>query len=277
MQPIRFFIWALVAGALLTACVPKNEYLQLEASLNATRSQLADSTAEHERTADVLAACRKKLDQLHSARDELQMQCDELEIRLGNQADRVRTLEAELARGQSIIQLQEKVIGELEATRRSIEVQLQDQIADQQVVIEEMAGKLKVTFIDKILFNSGSASINPEGRSLLAAIAPSLRRVADHEIVVEGHTDEVPIGPDLVVRYPTNWELAAARATAVVRFLQEQAGLPPERLTASAFSFYRPVAGNDDVDGRRQNRRIELLLVPRASAHEGAPPPAPTP
>jgi chemotaxis protein MotB len=79
---------------------------------------------------------------------------------------------------------------------------------------------------------------------------------------VEGHTDNVPIGPDLVHIFPTNWELSVARAVAVVRFLQEKGGIQPKRLSARGYSYYRPVAPNESEEGRRQNRRIEIILIP---------------
>ena len=75
-------------------------------------------------------------------------------------------------------------------------------------------------------------------------------------------TDAVDIGYPLRKRFPSNWELSTARAASVVRFLQEKANIKPERLTASGFSFYRPVAPNDTEDTRGQNRRIEIVLVP---------------
>ena len=79
---------------------------------------------------------------------------------------------------------------------------------------------------------------------------------------MEGHTDNVPLGAALQARYPSNWELSTARATAVVRFLSEEAGLTPEMLAASGYGSYRPVAPNDTEEGRSQNRRIEIILVP---------------
>ena len=83
-------------------------------------------------------------------------------------------------------------------------------------------------------------------------------------IVVEGHTDNVGVGKSLQSIYPTNWELSTARATAVVRFLQDKAEINPERLSAVGFSYYKPIADNDTEDGRAQNRRIEL--IPGATA-----------
>jgi chemotaxis protein MotB len=86
--------------------------------------------------------------------------------------------------------------------------------------------------------------------------------VADRRIEVHGHTDNVPIVGALARRFPTNWELSAARATNVARFLQDVAKVDPSRLTATANSEYQPRASNGDDKGRRLNRRIEILLAP---------------
>ena len=139
---------------------------------------------------------------------------------------------------------------------------MKEQIEAQEIKIEEIEGKLKVTFVDKILFNTGSVEINQRGKEVLLAIAGSLSENESQNILVEGHTDNVPIGMVLKDRFPTNWELSAARATAVVRFLQDNGGLEPERLSASGYSYYRPVASNDTEEERSQNRRIEIILIP---------------
>ena len=79
---------------------------------------------------------------------------------------------------------------------------------------------------------------------------------------MEGHTDRTPLGQELRQKYPTNWELSAARAAAIVRFLQWRGGLDPERLSIRAYSSYRPMASNKTEKGRRMNRRIEIILGP---------------
>jgi chemotaxis protein MotB len=93
-------------------------------------------------------------------------------------------------------------------------------------------------------------------------------------VEVQGHTDNVPITGALAKRFPTNWELSAARATNVVRFLQEQAKLDPTRLSASGYAEFRPKGPNDTAAGRRQNRRIEIVLVPVPVAEKPEAPPA---
>ncbi|UCE54234.1 MAG: OmpA family protein, partial [Desulfobacterales bacterium] len=177
-------------------------------------------------------------------------------------------IENSLQDRQSDIELREKRIKELQntiaqrdKTKRQIETDLKEQIKAQQVKLEKLVGKLKVTFVDKILFNSGSAKINKEGKDLLLKLSESFK-YNNQNIIVEGHTDNVQIGPELRGKYPTNWELSSARSAAVVRYLTYKAGVEPERFVASGYSFYKPVASNSTEDGRHQNRRIEIILAP---------------
>ena len=179
-------------------------------------------------------------------------------------------IENSLQDRQSDIEIREKRIKELQniiaqrdKAKRQIESDLKEQINTQQIKLEKLAGKLKVTFVDKILFNSGSAKVNPEGEELLARLAESLRQNKDQDIIVQGHTDNVLIRSELRAKYPSNWELSAARSAAVVRFLTVKAGVDPQRLVASGYSFYRPLASNLTEVGRQQNRRIEIILTPR--------------
>ena len=161
-----------------------------------------------------------------------------------------------------MVEEKESTISELDKTRREIEMNLKEQIARKDVKIEEIEGKLKVTFVDKILFDSGSTKIKDQGQDVLLTLAESIVSDADHKIVVEGHTDNVKIGGLLQQKFPSNWELSTARSATVVRFLQEKANIEPERLTASGFSFYQPIASNETEETRSQNRRIEITLVP---------------
>jgi chemotaxis protein MotB len=93
-------------------------------------------------------------------------------------------------------------------------------------------------------------------------MAGSLRGHNEQDIVVEGHTDDVPLSAALRKRFPSNWELSTARASAVVRFFQQEGGIQPKRLAARGYSYYRPVVPNDTEKGRQQNRRIEIILGP---------------
>jgi chemotaxis protein MotB len=130
-----------------------------------------------------------------------------------------------------------------------------------QVTITELEGKLKVKLLNSFLFASGKAKVSEEGMGVLQKLIEVLKEVEDHEIRVEGHTDNVPISEYLASRHPTNWDLSAARAINVVKYLQEQ-GIDPAALSSSAFGEHRPVAGNETEEDRAKNRRIEIILVP---------------
>ena len=174
----------------------------------------------------------------------------------------VERLNNDLKKKKSVIKLQDKVIRLLDDTKKTIATSLKDEIAAQDIEIVEMEDTFKVVFVDKILFDSGSAEINEKGKQLLLVVAESVRAHKDESILVEGHTDNLPLGPTLKGKFPSNWELSVARAAAVVRFLQKVGRLQPERLAACGYSFYRPIASNKNREGRRQNRRIEIILGP---------------
>jgi chemotaxis protein MotB len=233
---------------MLAACVQKSKYVELENDLNQTQAQLE---MENKAVADLREQVSKLVDENNRHQNTIK-----------DQKGTIEGLENELEKERSVVQQKEKKISDLERTRAEIETSLKEQIAQKNIKIEEIEGKLKVTFVDKILFDSGSVKIKPKGREVILTLADSFKDKKGQSIVVEGHTDDVQIGSALQDRFPTNWELSAARATSVVRFLQEKGTIEPERLTASGFSFYKPVDTNETDEGRKQNRRIEIILIP---------------
>lgn len=126
---------------------------------------------------------------------------------------------------------------------------------------------VRLTLPAPVLFAEGSASLSPDAQPVLSAVASLLGGV-DNPILVEGHTDDVPIAGGY---FTTNWELSAARALSVVRFFVEQGAMPRERFYIRGYSQYRPVAANSDQAGRRKNRRIEISLVRERTKKAKAP------
>jgi chemotaxis protein MotB len=129
---------------------------------------------------------------------------------------------------------------------------------------------LTVEVAEQLFFDSGRATLKDSGKAVLKKVADALKSYEDKAIRVVGHTDNVPIAKSLQKRFASNWELSSARATTVVRFLQES-GIEPERLVATGRAEYAPVAANDSEDGRQKNRRIEITLVERGLLQEGPP------
>ncbi|MEJ2692309.1 MAG: OmpA family protein [Candidatus Thiodiazotropha sp.] len=127
------------------------------------------------------------------------------------------------------------------------------------VEVEQQPTGVKMTLAETLLFPSGVARISDAGARLLNRLAASLRQQTALNIVIAGHTDNVPIGTELKKRFPTNWELSSKRAINIIHYLVAQ-GLEEARFEAQAFSFMQPRSSNDDEAGRSKNRRIEIML-----------------
>ncbi|MHB1397929.1 MAG: OmpA/MotB family protein [Trichloromonadaceae bacterium] len=159
-------------------------------------------------------------------------------------------------------------VAELKSTYDDLVGLMDAEIKRGEVTISELQGQLTVNMVDRILFDSGKADIKPGGLEVLRRVGGILKGAADKNIQVEGHTDNVPISPRLKETFPSNWELSTTRATTVLRFLQDSAGIDGSRLSATGFGQYRPQADNDTPEGRSQNRRIQIVLVPKGPAQD---------
>lgn len=159
--------------------------------------------------------------------------------------------------------LAESQIGQMKTTYESLLSDLEKQIQNQEVTIRAYKEKISVTFVDRILFGLGKATITPGGKRVLKQVGQILKDVRDKQIRVVGHTDDIPITAKYRFKYPSNWELSAARAAAVVRYFQNDIGVDPGNLEAVGQSYYKPIASNTTKDGRAQNRRVNIIIAPR--------------
>jgi len=153
-------------------------------------------------------------------------------------------------------------LSKLKGTYDELVDNLKNEISSGQIQVTQLKGKLTLNMVEKILFNSGEATVKDSGKKVLDHIAAALKSIQDKDIRVEGYTDNVPLSPKLRDRFPSNWELSTARATNVVRYLVEKDGLDPSRLVAAGFGEYHPIITNTTEEGRAQNRRIDIVLVP---------------
>jgi chemotaxis protein MotB len=180
-------------------------------------------------------------------------------------ADAARAAQADLQKTQDQLKQAQDEIAK-SASQKSEDDKLLAQLKQQLggADVTGAAGAITVTMVDKILFKSGEAALTPDGEQLLQKLGTVLAGDVgkDKLIEVSGHADNQPIESDKKAMFPTNWELSTARATNVVRFLNEKVGLKPRRLKASGYGSSRPVASNATTAGRAKNRRIEILLLP---------------
>ena len=251
----------------VAGCVSKAEYTKTVQSAEARYSALE---AENNRLKAELGDAGKRIEELKGDRAELErtltMKAGELGKTITELRQRISALEADNGRlTQEVADAQkarEEKVREVSSTYEQLVAKMKGEIDKGQVTISELKGKLSVNMVEAILFDSGKAEVKPEGLVVLGKVIEILKTVNDKAIRIEGHTDNKPIVGPLTQRYPTNWELSAARAITVSRYLQKQ-GVEPANLSAIAFAEFKPVADNDTLEGRARNRRIEIVLVPK--------------
>jgi chemotaxis protein MotB len=132
-------------------------------------------------------------------------------------------------------------------------------LQDEDISVNVEKGVVFISISDKLLFASGSATVNSKANAVLGKVAKVVNDKPEIEIMVEGHTDSRPISG----KYEDNWELSTARAAAVTRILQNNFKVSPERMTAAGRSYYIPLSSNDTAEGRAQNRRTRIIVLPK--------------
>ncbi|RYZ42050.1 MAG: chemotaxis protein MotB [Myxococcaceae bacterium] len=183
--------------------------------------------------------------------------------KLTTEKDQLNTEKAQLSQ---TVQEQEAELARLKATYEDLQDKMKKEIAEGAIRLTQNGGRIQVDLVDKVLFDSGDASISARGQEVLTRLGAVLSKVDDKLIQVSGHTDDSPPSQKLQATFPTNWELSVARAVNVVRFLQDKGSVPAKRMLAAGYGDTRPLSANASPQGRARNRRIELLLIPELSA-----------
>lgn len=237
-------------GKYLTAVEERDDYV-------GKTGMLEDRVAELEQDKEALEAgvaalemetrdLRAKVATLGSENAEL----DEMVQELGFEK---QNLGAELAR-------QKREAEQFESTYDALVRDLRQEVAAGQIEVEQLRDGLKVNIAQEILFGSGSAMLDADGKKILVKVCEQLKMVP-YQVVVAGHTDSNQIRGRLAELYPTNWELGGARAASVVRLFQEE-GIEGSRLISVSRGEFQPVAPNDTPEDQARNRRIEIRLRP---------------
>ena len=255
---------AIIALALVplaaAGCVSTSEHTKAMQSAEARYNAL---DAENTRLKSDLAEVGKRNEQL---KGDLTLKSGELGKTIAELRQRVGALESDNTRlTQELTEAQkarEEKVREVSSTYEQLMAKMKGEIDKGQVTISELKGKLTLNMVEAILFDSGKAEVKPEGLVVLGKVIEVLKPVTGKSIRIEGHSDNQSIVGALTQRYPTNWELSAARAINIARYLQKQ-GVDPANLSSAAFGEFKPVADNATPEGRAKNRRIEIVLVPK--------------
>jgi chemotaxis protein MotB len=290
MTILKGMIAVLIAAA-LSGCVTTKEYNArladiegLKGNVSSLQEKLIETEADKATARVEAAGLQTELDELKKKIKALQddntdldgllkAKKDELSAKIAGLRDtsaqkdlEIESLTTQVAalnqEKEAAVKEKERSMEEMKKTYDSLMGEMSQEIKKGEITITQLKDKLSVNLVEKILFDSGSAEIKKDGKKVLDRVAEILAKITDKQVRVAGHTDNVPIGYRIREKFPTNWELSAARATTVARYLQDK-GINPGLLSACGYSEYRPVASNDTEEGRTKNRRIELDLIPR--------------
>jgi chemotaxis protein MotB len=269
---------------LLGSCVSKKQYVEaqnrlksLEGSISQVRNDcdkvkldLSDAQAQV-RAKDVeLGAERTKIQNLEKQVDFLKNNNENLLKTMADLSVISKTGSENIQKTLQTLNEQSRYIKDLNSSiqrKDSLNMQLAvnikrslDNVNDKDINVEVRKGVVYISISDKLLFKSGSSDINAGAENVLSKIAKVVNDHKDFDILVEGHTDNVPMTSATL---KDNWDLSAMRATSVVRYLQTRYKVAPERMTAGGRGEFVPKASNATAEGRSTNRRTEIIILPR--------------
>ncbi|MEW5767559.1 MAG: OmpA family protein [bacterium] len=233
--------------ALENALKEKTEVCQQEISVKANQITELEGRAEN------LAGER---DQCLSREEALTQKVEELDQTNRLLIARAENMETELNK---IKKDQLAACRELENENVKIAKEFQEFVARSEMELRQEKRGLVISLLDKVLFDSGKTQIRPEAQEVLAKVAEIANRYSNRPLLIEGHTDNVPINTP---QFSSNWELSALRATTILRYLIKHHDVDPNQMSAAGYAEYRPVASNETEAGRERNRRVEIVLLP---------------
>ena len=208
---------------------------------------MADAEAEHQRLTAEQKRLSDEMAQVVKDKSKLKDSVEDMKLALDELSKRKAAAEKRIAEYKNLLERFKKLI---DAGKLKVKI---------------VDGRMVVALATDVLFASGKADLSPEGAEAISEVSTVLASIPDRAFQVEGHTDNVPIK---TAKYPSNWELAAARSLTVVKTMVE-AGMPAARISAASFGDSKPAASNDTPEERAANRRIEIVLVPDLSSLPG--------
>ncbi|NAS30829.1 OmpA family protein [Flavobacteriaceae bacterium R38] len=258
------------AAIFLTSCVSQKKFADLEAKQKETQDLLNSATVKLNSCESEKAALASRAESLSDQVAVLKANNGELINNLGNLTTLTqkgaenleKSLESLKEKDLRIQRLQDAVTRK-DSVTLALVTSLKGvlgNLSDDDIEINVEKGVVYVSISDKLLFKSGSYNITARAKEVLGKVATVVKNKPDFEFLVEGHTDDVPIRNDVLL---DNWDLSVKRATSVVRVLQKDFGVQPQRMTAAGRSHYVPVAGNDTAQGRASNRRTRIVVLPK--------------
>jgi len=238
-------------------------YAKLQGDLKGCEDAKADYAKNKAALESQIADLQKQNEFLKANNTQALKQLQDLSVISSSQAESIKKSLDNIGAKDAYIQDLQASMARKDSLNMALVMNLKGAIgnlADDDINIKVDKGVVYIDISDKLLFNSGSYVITPKANEVLGKVAKVLKAQPDIEFMVEGHTDNKPFSKGLLL---DNWDLSVHRATAVVRVLQNQYGLPPAHIAAAGRGEYLPVAPNDSPEGRAANRRTRIVILPQ--------------
>jgi chemotaxis protein MotB len=254
-SPQLFLLWSFSLALLFSSCVSNKKYMAANDRIDALKSDSLKLSQSLASTSTSLEEAKKQNADLKNRLGSALTASTELSSVLSSKERTIEEQQERLAALQSLIDQQRATMNKL---RETVANALTQYKADELEVYQK-DGRLYVSLQDKLVFQSGSAAVNKDGQEALGKLASVLNNNPEIQVMVEGHTDSIPMRG----RYEDNWGLSVARATSIVRILVNTYQVDPNRVIASGHSSHDPRDTNTTPEGRARNRRTEIILTPK--------------
>lgn len=259
----KIMLLSATAAILLSSCVSQKKYAELEAQQRETQDQLNTATVKLNSCLEDKEELQQRISQLNNQNSALLNNVGDLATLSKKEAENLeRSLES-IKEKDMKIQSMHEAITKKDSVTLALVTSLKGALGnmnDEDIEINVEKGVVYVSISDKLLFESGKYNVSSRAREVLGKVATVVNNRPNLEFMVEGHTDDQSIRNAVL---QDNWDLSVKRATSVVRVLQDEFDVAPERMTAAGRSYYIPVASNDTAEGRAQNRRTRIIILPK--------------
>lgn len=259
----KIMLLSATMAILLSSCVSQKKYAELEAQHKETQDKLNTATVKLNSCLSDKEDLQQQISRLNNQNSALLNNVGDLATLSKKEAENLeRSLESIKEKDMKIQRMQD-AITKKDSVTLALVTSLKGALGnmnDEDIEINVEKGVVYVSISDKLLFASGKYNVTERAREVLGKVAQVVNNRPDLEFMVEGHTDDQSIRNAVL---QDNWDLSVKRATSVVRVLQEEFDVAPERMTAAGRSYYVPVASNDTAEGRAQNRRTRIIVLPK--------------
>ncbi|SNR66869.1 OmpA/MotB family protein [Lutibacter flavus] len=258
----------LTVSVVLSSCVSKKVYTELEDNFNLKSQELVDAKADLMKCKiegeNKVSTLEQRVADLKKDKEKTLEYVDNLTVLSKSSMDNIKETLSQMGKKDEYIQHIQKAMTRKDSINLALGFQLKsvlkDGFNDEDIQVDVEKTVVYISIADKLLFKSGSATISSDAKRVLGKVAEVIAAQKDLEVMVEGYTDNKPIS---TAGIKDNWDLSVKRATSVIRVLQDDFSIRPERLIAAGRSEYKPLESNETVEGRSRNRRTRIVLMPK--------------